>query len=172
MFLGSQTLTAAATTAASDSSNTLLSASPGSFITTTVTFNGKTSEFSQCIVVTAGDGLERDHGRRGVARDHARGGPRGGDRHLHQHLGPAVDLTSFTATLPPGFALVRNSTTVGGVSTTEPTSSEPAALGGSLVRPRSGGNPPPQWPLQLPAGGSRVITFGLAAPATPVGPPL
>ncbi len=170
MYLGSQTLTAAATTGVGFD-NTLFSAPTGSFITTTVTFNGSTSEFSQCRVVTPG--VTVSNVTTGVAVSPATmlaGGLATATVTFTNTSGAAVNLTSFTATLPPGFSLVRNSTTVGGVSTTEPTSSEPAALGGSLVWPRSGGNPPPQWPLQLPAGGSRVITFGLSAPATPVGP--
>ena len=170
VFLGSQTLTAAATTGVGFD-NTLFSAPTGSFITTTVTFNGSTSEFSQCRVVTPG--VTVSNVTTGVAVSPATmlaGGLATATVTFTNTSGAAVNLTSFTATLPPGFSLVRNSTTVGGVSTTEPTSSEPAALGGSLVWPRSGGNPPPQWPLQLPAGGSRVITFGLSAPATPVGP--
>ena len=55
-FLGSQTRTAVNTGGFGFSNSGVLSASPGTFITTTVSFNGKTSEFSQCIVVTAGGG--------------------------------------------------------------------------------------------------------------------
>ena len=153
MYLGSQTLTAAATTGVGFD-NTLFSAPMGSFITTTVTFNGSTSEFSQCRVVTPG--VTVSNVTTSVAVSPASmlaGGLRDGHVTISNTSGSAVDLNSLTATLPAGL-LVRPELDDGRRDVRRRPSRRRASrsLGGALGWPRSGGNPPPQWPLPLPAG--------------------
>ena len=141
--------------------------------TATSTTTASTSEFSNCATVVAEGGGSADV-TTSVAVAPASilaGGLAQATITVRNTSAAALQVSSLTATLPPGFSLVRNSTTVGGVSTTEPTASEPAALGGTLTWPRSGAPiAPPQWPIQLAAETEKTLVFELSAPASPVGP--
>ena len=159
-YLGSQTLNAA-TTGGVGLDNTLFSAPAGSFITTTVTFNGNTSEFSQCRLVTAGAG---GAGTTSVSVTPS-SMPAGGFATVTVTItGPpaqSLSVDSITATLPAGYSFVRNSTRIDGSYIDDGMDNEPPSLGGALVWPRALVAP---WPITVPAGGSRSFSFQINAP--------
>ena len=78
-----------------------------------------------------------------------------------------ASVTSVTATIPDGFAFIRNSTTVNGAYIDDGFDNEPPGYIGSLVWPHRPGEAP--WPLAIPAEAYMTFAFQVASRGNPAG---